>query len=123
MSDKDLISLYSGEILQLAASVPHAGRLAMPMGSAKKRSPLCGSSLTVEVRLDDPKSGDPIITDFAQDVRACALGQASAAILGRVIIGRRLSEMSKAREALQLMLSENAPAPATPFEGLSLIHI
>ena len=83
MADSDLIKLYSGRILELAASIPHQGRLSAPMGSAKKRSPLCGSTVTVDVVVKDGR-----ITEFAQDVKACALGQASASVLGRVLVGK-----------------------------------
>lgn len=112
MSDGDLIALYSGRILELAAAMPLTGRLAMPQGEAKRRSPLCGSSLTVTVTLDQGR-----IKDFAQDVRACALGQASAAILGQVVIGRSRVELQKARAELAAMLTSEGPVPAAPFEG------
>ena len=79
MSDTDLVKLYSGRILALAADIPHLGHLAAPMATVKKRSPLCGSTVAVEVVLQGGK-----ITQFAQEVRACALGQASAAVLGGV---------------------------------------
>ena len=73
MSDSDLIKLYSQRILALAADIPRLGRLAAPDASVKRRSPLCGSTVTVDLKVDDGR-----ITDFAQDVKACALGQASA---------------------------------------------
>jgi NifU-like protein involved in Fe-S cluster formation len=78
MADTDLIQLYSGRILALAADVPHAGRLAHADGTAKRRSPLCGSTVTVDVMMDRGR-----VSGFAQDVKACALGQAAAAVLGR----------------------------------------
>ena len=82
----DLLSLYSGQILGLAADIPHSGRLADPQGTGRRRSPLCGSTVTVDVTLDAGR-----VARFAQEVRACALGQASAAILGRVLPGRTLA--------------------------------
>lgn len=116
MADSDLIKLYSGRILELAASIPHQGRLDAPMGSARKRSPLCGSTVTVDVTLTDGR-----ISGFAQDVKACALGQAAASVLGRVAIGRTGAELNAARAALQAMLKEAGPIPAAPFEGYEVL--
>ncbi len=116
MADSDLIKLYSGRILELAASIPHQGRLSAPMGSAKKRSPLCGSTVTVDVMVTDGR-----ITDFAQDVKACALGQASASVLGRVVIGKSLAELEAARDSLRAMLKDAGPVPAAPFEGYEVL--
>jgi NifU-like protein involved in Fe-S cluster formation len=116
MSDSDLIKLYSGQILQLAASIPHLGRLAEPGGSAKKRSPLCGSTVTVDLVMQDGR-----VAAFAQDVKACALGQASAAILGGVVLGRSLAELEAARDALSAMLKDGGPVPAAPFDGYQVL--
>lgn len=116
MSDSDLIKLYSGRILALAADIPHHGRLSAPQGSARRRSPLCGSTVTVDVVLRDGR-----LAEFAQDVKACALGQASAAILGAVAIGRSLPEVQAARDALRAMLKEGGPVPAAPFAGYEVL--
>lgn len=116
MSDSDLVKLYSGRILALAAAIPHLGRLPAPTGIARKRSPLCGSSVTVEVVMKDDR-----VADFAQDVKACALGQASAAILGGVILGRSLAELQAAREMLHAMLKDNGPVPTAPFQGYEVL--
>ncbi len=116
MSDSDLVKLYSGRILALAAEIPHLGRLPAPTGSARKRSPLCGSTVTVDVVM---KAGR--VADFAQDVKACALGQASAAILGGVILGRSLAELIAARQMLLAMLKDNGPVPAAPFDGYEVL--
>ena len=110
MSDSDLIKLYSGRILELAADIPHLGRLAKSQGSAKRRSPLCGSTITADVVLHDGR-----VAEFAQDVKACALGQASAAVLGSVVVGRTLVELETAHAALSAMLKSEGPAPAAPF--------
>ena len=112
MSDSDLVKLYSGRILALAADIPHLGRLALPMGSARKRSPLCGSTITVDVVMQAGR-----VAEFAQDVKACALGQASAAVLGSVVIGRTASELASARDALAQMLTAGGAVPAPPFAG------
>ena len=82
MSD-DLVKLYSGRILELAADIPHLGHLPAPQGSARRRSPLCGSTVTAEVVMKDGR-----VAEFAQDVKACALGQAAAAVVGASAIGR-----------------------------------
>ncbi|MDZ4069713.1 MAG: iron-sulfur cluster assembly scaffold protein [Tabrizicola sp.] len=116
MSDSDLIQLYSGRILELAADIPHLGRLPAPDGTARKRSPLCGSTVTVDVTLKDGQ-----VTGFAQDVKACALGQASAAILGQVVIGRNLAELTAARDALKAMLKDAGPVPMAPFSGYEIL--
>lgn len=116
MSDSDLIKLYSGRILELAADIPHLGRLPHPDGSAKKRSPLCGSTVTADVVVKDGR-----VAEFAQDVKACALGQASASVLGRVVIGRSRAELEAARDALKAMLKEGGPVPSAPFDGYEVL--
>ena len=116
MSDSDLIKLYSTRILALAADIPHLGRLDAPDGSARRRSPLCGSVVTVDVRVKDR-----CVADFAQEVRACALGQASAAILGAEVVGRSLIELQSARDALNAMLKDGGPVPAAPFDGYEVL--
>lgn len=116
MTAQDLTALYSGRILELAASAPRAGRLPAPQGSAYRRAPLCGSSVTVDVVMDGDR-----VADFAQDVRACALGQASSAVLGANVIGRSRDEIARAREALAAMLREDGPPPGPPFEDLEAL--
>ena len=116
MSDSDLIKLYSGRILELAASIPHLGRLEAPDGTAKRRSPLCGSTVTVDLRIKDGR-----VVDFAQDVKACALGQAAASVLGGVVIGRTRAEVEAARDALATMLKAGGPAPDAPFAGFEIL--
>jgi NifU-like protein involved in Fe-S cluster formation len=116
VSDSDLIKLYSARILGLAADIPHLGRLPAPQGTARKRSPLCGSTVTADVVVKDGR-----VAEFAQDVKACALGQASAAVLGEVVVGRTLAELETAREALRSMLKESGPVPAAPFQGYEVL--
>ncbi len=116
MSDSDLIKLYSGQILELAADIPHLGRLDAPQASVKKRSPLCGSTVTVDLTTEDGR-----ITDYAQDVKACALGQAAASIVGRNIIGRTRAEVEVARDQLKAMLKSEGPVPDAPFDGLEVL--
>jgi NifU-like protein involved in Fe-S cluster formation len=116
MSDSDLLRLYSSRILALAADIPHHGRLPAPQGSARKRSPLCGSTVTADVVVKDGR-----VAEFAQDVKACALGQAAAAVLGAVVIGRTLPELQAAEAQLRAMLKENGPVPAAPFDGFEVL--
>jgi NifU-like protein involved in Fe-S cluster formation len=116
MSDSDLVKLYSGRILELAADIPNIGRLPAPDGSARKRSPLCGSTVTVDLKL----AGDRI-ADFRQDVKACALGQAAASVTGRALVGRSRDELVTARAELEAMLKRGGPIPAAPFDGLEVL--
>jgi NifU-like protein involved in Fe-S cluster formation len=116
MSDSDLIKLYSGRILELAATIPHQGRLEGAMATSRKRSPLCGSSVTVDVTLQSGR-----VTGYAQDVKACALGQAAASVLGRVVVGRSLGELQTARVELSAMLKDAGPVPSAPFDGYEVL--
>ncbi len=116
MSDSDLINLYSGRILELAADIPLTERLPDPDATARRRSPLCGSNVTVDVKMKDGR-----IAAFGQDVKACALGQAAAAVVGGCIIGRSRAEVERARDQLQAMLKDGAPAPDAPFEGFEVL--
>ena len=109
--------LYSAKILRLVANIPHAGRLAAPDATAEKIAKLCGSKITVDVAMADGK-----VSDFAQEVRACALGQASAAVLGANIIGADVNEIEVARDALRAMLKDNGPAPQGRFSELSVLE-
>ncbi|WP_300437697.1 iron-sulfur cluster assembly scaffold protein [uncultured Mameliella sp.] len=115
--ETDLIKLYSGRILELAADIPHNARLDDPQVSVKKRSPLCGSTVTVDLTLKDGK-----VADFGQDVKACALGQAAASVVGGAIIGRTPEEIQTARDALRAMLKEDGPTPPAPFDGLEVLR-
>ncbi len=115
--ETDLIKLYSGQILQLATSIPHTTRLDAADASVKKRSPLCGSTVTIDLIVENG-----LITDFGQDVKACALGQAAASVVGANIIGRTRTEVEAARDALKAMLKEDGPTPPAPFDGLEVLR-
>ena len=117
MADADLIQLYSKRILALAAEIPLATPLDAPMGAAKKRSPLCGSTVTATVDVEDGR-----IAGFGQDVRACALGQASASVLGAAVVGLTRDEVLAGRDALRAMLKDGAPPPPPPFDGLEVLQ-
>lgn len=114
--DSDLIKLYSQRILALAADIPHHGRLDAPQASLRKRAPLCGSTVTVDLDIADGR-----ITRFAQDVKACALGQAAAALMGAAIIGRSRDEVACARDTLRAMLTEGSTPPEAPFAGYEVL--
>lgn len=116
-TETDLIKLYSGRILALAADIPHLGRLDAPMVTVKRRSPLCGSSVTVDLSVEDDR-----ISDFGQDVKACALGQAAAAVTGQAVIGRTFEDIEKARDELRAMLKSDGPVPAAPFDSFEVLE-
>ena len=100
--------LYNTAILRLAATIPHQTRLAAPQGTSRKVSPICGSRVTADVDLDDAGR----ITAFGQEVRACALGQASASILGAGVLGKSASELRAAHAALAAFLKGEGDVPA-----------
>ena len=110
--------LYSSKILGLAANMPLAGRLAAPQASAEKVAKLCGSRIVVDLDLTNGR-----VSAFAQEVQACALGQASAAILGSQVIGARLEEIKAARDALRAMLKDQGPAPTGRFADLAVLEV
>jgi len=108
--------LYSAKILTLAANLPHSGRLPAPEASSEKVSKLCGSKVVVDVVMDGDR-----VADFAQDVQACALGQASAAVLGASVIGASIAEIDEARAALYAMLKNGGPPPKGRFSDLAML--
>ena len=110
--------LYSAKVLALAANMPRAGRLPAPQASAERVSKLCGSRVLVDVMLEDGR-----VIDFAQDVKACALGQASAAVLGAHVIGASVEELETARDALKAMLKQGGPPPEGRFADLKALEV
>lgn len=106
--------LYSARILSLAANLPHSGRLPAPEGTGERVAKLCGSKAVVDVTLD----ADGRIESFAQDVKACALGQAAAGVLGQSVIGSTETELAAARDAMLAMLKSGGEGPEGRFEGL-----
>ena len=111
--------LYSARILSLAANLPHSGRLAMPEGTGERVAKLCGSKAIVDVVLDDQGR----VADFAQDVKACALGQAAAGVLGESVIGATSQEIADARDAMLAMLKAGGEGPEGRFEGLRALKL
>lgn len=106
--------LYSARILKLAANLPHAGRLPAPDGTGERIAKLCGSRAIVDVVLD----ADGRVSAFAQDVKACALGQAAAGVLGESVIEASADEIEAARDAMLAMLKSGGDGPVGRFEGL-----
>lgn len=113
---QDLIKLYSARILALTAAIPHLGRLDAPQASVRKRSPLCGSTVTVDLDMQDGR-----VSRFAQEVKACALGQASAAVLGEAVIGCTVEQLEKAAAQMEAMLKSDGPVPDAPFAGFEVL--
>lgn len=113
-----MMRLYSGRILALAADIPHLGRLQNPDASVKKRSAVCGSTVTVDVKLDN--SGR--LAALGLDVKACALGQAAASVVSRGAVGCDLLCLQQAKAQLHAMLKDNQPAPHPPFEALDTLR-
>jgi NifU-like protein involved in Fe-S cluster formation len=108
--------LYSAKLLKLAANLPHLGRLEAPEGSSEKIAKLCGSRIVVDVALTDG-----LVSDFRQDVKACALGQASAAILGSNVLGASLAELELARDQFSAMLKSGGSPPNGRFSDLAML--
>lgn len=108
-------ALYNTQILKLATAIPHQQRLDQPHGTSERRSPVCGSRVTVDVALD----ADGRIAALGQEVRACALGQASAALMGSHALGRSPAELAAARDALAAFLAGTRDDPGA-WPGLEL---
>ena len=102
-----LNEIYNRRILELAGSIPRIGRLPSPDASATAHSKLCGSTVTIDLKMDGDK-----VSDFAHEVKACALGQASSSIMARNIVGSKASELKALREGVRKMLKENGAPPA-----------
>src|SRR5690242_12958069 len=98
--------IYNRRILELAGNIPRIGRLADPDGRATTHSKLCGSTVTVELKMD----GD-VVTDFAHQVKACALGQASSSIMARQVVGSHAEELRQLRDTVTRMLKEKGAPP------------
>ena len=109
-------ALYSRDILRLAASIPHQRRLAAPQASVEKLSPVCGSRVVVDLDLD----GEGRVAALGQEVRACALGQASAALMGAHAIGRTPDELAEARDSLAAFLAGRSDDPGR-WPGLAVL--
>ncbi|MDQ0326876.1 NifU-like protein involved in Fe-S cluster formation [Rhodopseudomonas julia] len=109
--------VYNAKILEFAGNIPRIGRLADPDASAKAHSRLCGSTVTVDLKLQDGR-----IADFAHEVKACALGQASSSIMARTVIGSTPEELRQVREEMRAMLKENGPPPQGRWTDLRFLE-
>ena len=112
-----LNDVYNSNILELAGNIPRLGRLSDPDATAKTHSKLCGSTVTVDLKMD----GDTV-TDFAHDVKACALGQASSSLMARHIVGAKAGELRELRETMRKMLKENGPPPAAKWADFAVLE-
>lgn len=113
----DLDDIYNQRIFELAAAIPHAVRLKEPDAAARAHSKLCGSTIDVELKLDGDR-----IADFGQTVKACLLGQASAAIVGREIIGTHEAEFRDVATKMRRMLKEGGPKPEGRWADLGMLQ-
>lgn len=113
----DLDDIYNQRIFELAAAIPHAAKLDHPHAAARAHSKLCGSTVEVEIRMDGDR-----ISDFGQTVKACLLGQASAAIVGREIVGTTADEFRAVAAAMRRMLKEAGPPPEGRWADLGLLQ-
>ncbi len=111
------MKLYTEKILKLATEIPHLGKLDKADKIVSLRSPICGSSITVYVNKYEGK-----IQEFKQEIKACALGQASASILANNVIGLDLLSISELNRSVKAMLEQNFPAPDPPFSDYELLR-
>jgi len=109
--------IYNQRILELAANIPRLGRLPDADATATAHSKLCGSTVTVDLKMD----GDTV-TDFAHEVKACALGQASSSIMARQVIGANATELRELRESVRKMLKENGAAPTGKWTDIAVLE-
>lgn len=113
----NLDDLYNGRILELAANIPRTERLAAPEATAQAHSKLCGSRVTVDLKMD----GD-VVTDFGQDVKACLLGQSSASVMGRNIVGSTAEELRDVGQSMRRMLKEGGKPPTGKWADLAVLE-
>ena len=109
--------IYNKRIIELAGNIPRLGRLNDPDSSATAHSKLCGSTVTVDLKMDGP-----VVTDFAHDVKACALGQASSSIMARHVVGSNAAELRELRETVRKMLKENGKPPEGKWADIAVLE-
>jgi NifU-like protein involved in Fe-S cluster formation len=112
-----LNDIYNKRIIELAGNIPRLGRLPDPDASATAHSKLCGSTVKVDLKMDGP-----VVTDFAHDVKACALGQASSSIMARHVVGSNAAELRELRETVRKMLKENGAPPQGKWADIALLE-
>jgi len=113
----DLDDLYSSRILELGAHISHNGTLAKPDATASARSKLCGSEVSVGLAFGP----DGRVCDYAQEVKACLLGQAAASVMGREIVGSTAAELRALRDTMRAMLKDGGPAPTGRWADLAVL--
>lgn len=109
--------VYNAKILAFAGNIGRIGRLENPDATAKAHSKLCGSTVLVDLKMEDG-----VVTDFAHEVRACALGQASSSIMAENVVGASTAELKELRQTMQRMLKENGPPPDGRFADLRYLE-
>jgi NifU-like protein involved in Fe-S cluster formation len=109
--------IYNKRIIELAGNIPRLGRLSQPDSSSTAHSKLCGSTVTVDLKMDGA-----VVTDFAHEVKACALGQASSSIMARHVIGSNASELRELRDTVRRMLKENGRPPAGKWADVGVLE-
>ena len=112
-----LNDIYNKKIIELAGNIPRLGRLADPDASATAHSKLCGSTVKVDLKMQDG-----VVSDFAHDVKACALGQASSSIMARHVIGSNAAELRELRETVRRMLKENGAPPQGKWADVAMLE-
>ena len=112
-----LNDIYNKRIIELAGNIPRLGRLPDPHASATAHSKLCGSTVKVDLKMDGP-----VVTDFAHDVKACALGQASSSIMASHVVGSTAGELRELRETVRKMLKENGTPPQGKWADIALLE-
>jgi NifU-like protein involved in Fe-S cluster formation len=109
--------VYNKRIIELAGNIPRLGRLPDAQASATAHSKLCGSTVTVDLKME----GDEV-ADFAHEVKACALGQASSSIMARHVIGAKADELRNLRETVRKMLKENGAPPEGKWADIAVLE-
>jgi NifU-like protein involved in Fe-S cluster formation len=112
-----LNDIYNKRIIELAGNIPRLGRLPAPDASATAHSKLCGSTVKVDLAMEGP-----VVTDFAHEVKACALGQASSSIMASHVVGSTADELRELREAVRRMLKENGTPPQGKWADIALLE-
>ena len=112
-----LNDIYNKRIIELAGNIPRLGRLDHPDATATAHSKLCGSTVKVDLKMDGP-----VVTDFAHDVKACALGQASSSIMARHVVGSNAAELRELHETVRRMLKENGAPPEGKWADIALLE-
>ncbi len=116
-----LDDVYNAKIIEYAGNIERTGRLEDRDATAKAHSKLCGSTVIVDLKVEEG-DGDLVVTDFAHEVKACALGQAASSIMAKTVIGATASELKALRKVMYAMLKENGPPPTGRFEDFKFLE-